>query len=94
MAIRLFVSYAWEDENYQDWVKALSTQLCSDGLDVRLDAWHLERGVTIPEFMNREVRLADVVLVLCSPTYRSKVHDMEDRRRTTGCGWEAMLLST
>ena len=91
-APRVFISYAWEDDHYREWVISLCTQLRSDNIDVRLDKWHLERGVTIPEFMNREVRLANIVLVLCSPKYRIKVHEMEERLRSTGAGWEAMLI--
>jgi hypothetical protein len=89
---RVFISYAWENDDYRIWVRSLAVQLRTDGFDVRLDQWHLERGVTIPEFMNREVRLADIVLILCSPMYRSKVHRMEERVRTSGAGWEAMLI--
>jgi hypothetical protein len=55
--VRVFISYAWEDVNYRRLVKKLATRLRNDGVDARLDAWHL-RGTTIPEFMNREVRLA------------------------------------
>ena len=76
------------------WVAQLAAQLRQDGVDARLDRWHLQRGQTIPEFMNSEVRSADKVLVLCSPKYREKVHAMEDGGPSTGSGWESMLLSS
>jgi hypothetical protein len=63
------------------------------GLEPRLDVWHL-KGVTLAEFMNREIRRADKVLVLCSPDYRKKVHEMEEGRQITGVGWEAMLVGS
>lgn len=90
--VRVFISYAWESVGYRRTVKALATRLRSDGVEARLDAWHLS-GTTVPEFMNREVRHADKVLVVCSPSYRSKVHAMEDGR-LTGVGWEAMLVNS
>ena len=89
--VRVFISYAWESFQYRQQVKRLATRLRADGIDARLDAWHLS-GSTIPDFMNREVRRADKVLVVCSPEYRRKVHAMEDGR-VTGVGWEAMLVT-
>jgi hypothetical protein len=47
----------------------------------------------IAEFMNREMRLADWVLVLCSPSYQSKVRATEDGERLAGVGWETRLLT-
>ena len=92
--VRVFISYAWEDDDYRDWVAQLAAQLRVDGVRARLDRWHLQDGQTIPEFMNSEVRKADKVLVLCSPKYREKVHAMEDGGPSTGSGWESMLLSS
>jgi hypothetical protein len=90
---RVFISYAWEDEEYRLWVKRLATRLREDGVDARLDAWHLGANDSVPDFMNREIRQARWVLVLCSPACRSKVHATEDQVRSTGVGWEARLLS-
>ncbi|GJL49503.1 MAG: hypothetical protein NPIRA01_07300 [Nitrospirales bacterium] len=92
--VRVFISYAWEDDTYRDWVAQLAAQLREDGVDARLDRWHVQRGQTIPEFMNSEVRQADKVLVLCSPKYQEKVHAMEDGGGSTGSGWESMLLGS
>src|SRR5207244_13382901 len=74
-------------------VKQLGARLREDGIDARLDAWHLNDGVTIAEFMNREVRQAARILVVCSPKYRAKVHAMEEGELPTGSGWEHMLVT-
>ena len=89
--VRVFISYAWEDDEYRDWVAQLAAQLRQDGVDAR---WHVEKGQSIPEFMNSEVRLADKVLILCSPMYQQKVHAMEEGGPSTGLEWEDMLLSS
>ncbi len=91
---RVFVSYSWDDDAYRLWVLRLATRLRRDGVDARLDYWHLRDGQTIPEFMNSEVRNADKVLTLCTPTYRDKVHAVEDGREMAGSGWEAMLVTS
>jgi hypothetical protein len=90
---RVFISYAWEDNHYRQLVKQFAGQLRGDGINARLDAWHLMGG-TIPEFMAHEVRKADKIVVLCSPQYRTKVHAMEDGRHLSGSGWEAMLINS
>ncbi len=91
--VRVFISYAWEDDEYRQWVAQLASQLCKDGVDARFDRRHVQLVQTIPEFMSSEVRQADKVLVLCSPKYREKVHAMEDGGSSNGSGWESMLLS-
>jgi hypothetical protein len=91
--MQVFISYAWENDAYRTLVKSLAARLREDGIDARLDAWHLD-GLTIPEFMSREVRHADKILVVCSPQYRQKVHAMEDGQRMTGTGWESMLVTS
>lgn len=91
---RVFVSYSWDDVDYKLWVRGLATRLRQDGVDARLDHWHLRPGQTIPEFMNSEVRNADMVLTLCTPEYRNKVHAVEDGVKMAGSGWEAMLVTS
>ena len=90
---RVFLSYAWESDEFRTWVKALATRLREDGVEARLDDWHLPKNGNIPEFMNREVREADWVLVLCSPGYQQRVRATEDGERVSGVGWESRLLS-
>jgi hypothetical protein len=91
---RVFLSYAWENDEFRLWVKRFATRLRDDGVDARLDDWHLPRNGNIAEFMNREVREADWVLVLCSPGYQAKVRATEDGVRVAGVGWETRLLTS
>lgn len=92
--VRAFVSYAREDEAYVRWVVSLATRLRRDGVDARLDYWHLKAGDTLQAFMSSEIRNADKVIVLCSPEYRRKVHLTEDGVTATGVGFEAGVLSS
>ena len=91
---RVFLSYAWEDDDYRLWVKQLASRFREDGVDARLDEWHLSRNGNIAEFMNREVREAHWVLVLCSPGYQEKVRATEDGVIVAGVGWESRLLTS
>jgi hypothetical protein len=93
-AVRVFISYAWESDEYRTLVKRFAMRLAEDGIDARLDAWHVRSGQTVPEFMSSENRKADKILIVCSPEYRRKAHAMEDGERTTGAGYESMLVSS
>ncbi len=90
---RVFVSYAWEDKDYKTWVKRLAKRLRADGVNARLDAWHLD-GRPFGDFMTAEVEDADWVLLVCSPKYREKVKAMQSGQRPTGSGWELSLLTS
>ena len=90
---RVFISYSWDSDEHKQWVEQLATQLRLDGVDARLDAWHLgDRAIT--SFMTSEVRRADFVLSICTPRYREKVHATEDGEGRTGSGWEAQIASS
>lgn len=83
-APRVFVSYAWEDDEYRVWVERLATRLTQDGIDARLDAWHC-RNQTIPEFMNSEARNADKVLIVwCGPQLFDRRFRVDLPRRCSG----------
>jgi hypothetical protein len=92
--VRVFISYAWESAEYRDEVKRFAKELISDGIDARLDVWHMKAGQTIPEFMSAEIRNADKVLIVCSPEYRTKVHAMEEGESINGVGYESMLVGS
>lgn len=89
---RVFISYSWDSDEHKLWVKSLATQLRDDGIDARLDAWHLE-GRTIPSFMTSEVRNADIFLAVCTRHYRNKIHALEDGIQMTGSGWETQIAT-
>ena len=69
---RVFIAYSWDDENHKRWVADLATSLRQDGVETRLDQWHAVPGDLLPEFMEREIRENDYVLVICTPRYRLK----------------------
>ena len=38
---KIFISYAWGDEEYQNQVLAFASQLVGDGIEVVFDKWDL-----------------------------------------------------
>jgi hypothetical protein len=70
-----FISYSWDDETHKEWVRAPVTRLRAGGVDVRLDHRHAVPGDQLPEFMEREIRESDYVIIVCTPKYKSKSDD-------------------
>jgi hypothetical protein len=85
--LRVFVSYSHSSPDHADWVKSFSTTLRTNGIDARLDAWHLRPGMDLPQFMANELSLADRVILVCDEQYAAKADG-----RVGGVGWETMLI--
>ena len=63
-------------------------RLRDDGVDAKLDQWLTAPGDQLTEFMEREIRENDYVLIICTPEYRKK---SEGRRG--GVGYEGDIMS-
>jgi hypothetical protein len=84
---RVFISYSWKDDSVRTWVLELAKQLCANGVDARLDKFHLRPGMDVPQWMTNEVLKARKVLLICDSHYAEKA-DM----RKAGVGWETMII--
>ena len=88
-AVRVFVSYSWDSDEHRTWVRNLCSRLVSDGVQVRLDQWYVRAGDSFMKFMEEEIRLAEIVVVVCTPKYARKVNS-----RTGGVGFEGQIISS
>ncbi len=84
---RVFISYTGTDKDNAAWVKSLATVLRENGVDARLDAFHLKPGFDLPQWMTNEVIMADKVLLVCDKHYMEKADF-----RKGGVGWETMII--
>ncbi|MCI8772243.1 MAG: TIR domain-containing protein [Lachnospiraceae bacterium] len=84
---RVFISYAGNDQSNSIWVKKLASKLRENGVDARLDIFHLKPGQDLPQWMTNELVMADKVLLICDKFYAEKA----DSRRG-GVGWETMII--
>ena len=50
---KLFISYSWSSPAHVEWVLALATRLCEQGVDVILDKWDLKEGQDTFAFMEK-----------------------------------------
>jgi len=83
-----FISYSWDSEDHKSWVRELAEQLRTNGVDVRLDQWHIAPGQSLTQFMEVEVQRCEFVLVVCSKDYaRKSVESVDaDRKLSQFCG--------
>lgn len=85
---KVFISYSWEDEAHKEWVKSLADRLLSDGIEATVDQYDLTLGDRLPHFMEQSISNSDYVLIICTPTYKSK----SDSRKG-GVGYEGHIIS-
>jgi len=84
---RVFISYSWKEESVKNWAYDLANRLCENGVDARLDRFHLRPGMDFPQWMTNELLKASKVLLICDSHYAEKA-DM----RKAGVGWETMII--
>jgi hypothetical protein len=86
-AIRVFISHTSTSPGDEEWVKELAYYLMDKGIQVRLDKFHLRRGMDLPQWMCNELALADRVIIVTSEAYKAKAEG-----RLGGVGWETMII--
>ena len=85
---KVFISYAWENEEHQKWVQELAKRLLEDGIDAKLDCWEVRVGGNLRHYMEHGLTDADLVLCICSDQYITKAYSGQG-----GAGYEANILS-
>ena len=86
---KVFISYASEENIYNDWVKAFADRLRTDGIDVVLDQYDLQLGDRLTQFMETAVTEAEYVIILITKNYTEKAD-----ARTGGVGFETDLVTS
>jgi len=86
-AIRVFISYTRTNVEHEEKVRDLAVYLRENGIDARLDIWHLRPGMDLPQWMSNELDLADRILIVCNEEYAARADG-----RIGGVGWEIRLV--
>src|SRR6266487_4455743 len=88
----VFISYSHDSPEYADRVLALSDHLRTDGIDCILDQYEDSPPEGFPRWMDRQIRAADFVLMICTPTYYRRVMGEEEPGTGHGVAWESTLI--
>lgn len=83
----IFVSYSWDSCAHKTSVKKLVEKLRKDGLHVIYDG-DLQFGDRITSFMENSIAKCNVVLFVCTPTYKLKADC-----RVGGVGYENSIIT-
>jgi len=84
----VFLSYSHDSRDHKRWVAILAETLRSNHVEVIFDQWDLEPGDDVPKFMERAVKAADRVVMICTEPYVRKANDGKG-----GVGYEAMIVT-
>jgi SEFIR domain-containing protein len=88
----VFISYSHDSPEHADRVLALSDHLRADGIDCILDQYEDSPAEGFPRWMDRHIRTADFVLMICTRTYARRVMGEEDPGKGHGVAWERTLI--
>lgn len=86
----LLISYSHDSKEHQDRVLNLSNKLRSEGIDCILDQYEDSPPEGWPKWMDRNVKNADFVLVICTETYYNRV--IGNDKNGFGIKWESTLI--
>jgi hypothetical protein len=82
------ISYSWDSENHKAWVREIARRLRLNGVNAKLDQWHVKPGQSLTQFMEREIAECDHVIIVCTPNYYAK-----SLKRDGGVGYEQQIIS-
>lgn len=86
-AVRVFISHTSKTDEAVEWVKALALYLIEQGIQARIDRFHLRRGMDLRQWMCNELSMAQKVIVVCDEAYKQKADG-----HLGGVGWETMII--
>ncbi len=88
----VFISYSHDSPEHADRVLTFSDHLRADGIDCILDQYIDSPPEGFPRWMDRQIRAADFVLMICTPTYSHRVMGEEEPAKGHGVAWESTLI--
>jgi len=88
----VFISYSHDSAEHIAEVLALSNKLRSDGVDCVLDQYEVSPPEGWPRWMDRKIRDAKFVIVICTETYCRRVMGEETAGVGNGARWEGNLV--
>ena len=90
--LKVFISYSHDSPDHADLVLALADRLNGDGLDCSLDQYIDSPPEGWPRWMDKQLREADFVLIICTATYNRRAMAEEEPGKGLGVRWESTLI--
>ncbi len=87
--VRVFLSHTSKRNDAIEWVKGLALYLIEQGVQARLDHFHLRRGMDLQQWMRNELAMAKKVVVISDEAYKEKADG-----HVGGVGWETRIIQS
>ncbi len=91
---RVLISYSQESDDHRARVRRLADQLRTQGIDAVIDQYHPHPAEGWPMWMERQIKEADVVLLVFTEVYWRRAEGLEKPGLGLGVAWEADLIRT
>ena len=88
-----FVSYSHDSPEHKLRVLELANKLRGDGVDCHLDQYETSPPEGWPQWMDKMIREADYVLVVCTRAYAERVEGSAAAGIGKGAKWEGALIT-
>lgn len=92
MTEEVFISYSHDSVEHIGRVLDLSNRLRADGIDCVLDQYEESPAEGWPRWMDRKIRDARFVLMICTPAYYRRIMGEEVPSTGNGVRWEGNLV--
>ncbi len=89
---RVFISYSHDSRSHKRRVLNLANRLRSEGIDAVLDQYESNPREGWTLWMEKQIRDADFVIVVCSPAYHRRVMKEELPGKGLGACWESHII--
>ena len=91
--IEVFISYSHDSSEHEARVLALADRLRAEGLNCIIDQYDDETPAEgWPLWMDKQIRNAEFVLMVCTQTYYRRVMGEEQPNKGLGARWEGNLI--
>ncbi len=87
----VFISYSHDSEEHKKRVLALANRLRREGVDCVLDQYETSPAQGWPKWMDRQLKEAKYVIIICTETYLKRVEDENTPGTGKGVKWESTL---
>jgi len=89
---KVFVSYSHDSLDHEDRVLALADRLRGDGIDCMIDQYETNPPEGWPRWMERQIRNASFIFLICTETYNRRVLGEEEPGKGLGVLWESNII--
>jgi len=87
------MSYSHDSKEHKDRVLALSDRLRADGIDCIIDQYETSPPEGWAQWMIKQVKKADFVLIVCTKTYQIRFEGEEEPGKGKGAIWEGAIIT-